>query len=74
MKKLLQLSHPEFLSGKTIRLFVIVFKTFRFIKLKMVSRLMPVNFIYLEAKDHSIILVRSLNLWPALRFEFYFFQ
>lgn len=25
-----------------------------------------------ESESSSIILVRSLNLWPALRFEFYF--
>jgi hypothetical protein len=25
-----------------------------------------------ESEESSIILVRSLNLWPALRFEFYF--
>jgi len=31
------------------------------------------GFFYLpESESSSIILVRSLNLWPALRFEFYF--
>ena len=31
------------------------------------------GFFYLpESENSSIILIRSLNLWPALRFEFYF--
>lgn len=31
------------------------------------------GFFYLpESESSSIILIRSLNLWPALRFEFYF--
>ncbi len=32
-----------------------------------------VGFFYLaDSEDSSIILIRPLNLWPALRFEFYF--